>query len=144
MKKLNLHATKIFAALLEKLGAQESLKIRVQNYMPLTIELVQEGINTPYGKAKLYSLMHHYIQNGDLMRDPEMTFLVIDARQHPADYLLLAVYPQSYQLDSLGVYEESIQLRDFETIGYLFRYQAAHCSFASLWLNNIKAQGFLK
>jgi hypothetical protein len=56
----------------------------------------------------------------------------------------MAIYPQSYQLDPLGIFEESVKINNHETVGYLFRYQAAHCSFANVWLSNIKAQGFLK
>lgn len=144
MKKLNENSTKIFIQLLKKLGAQENIKLKVDNYMPLSIELILDGIKTPFGKARWYSIAHHYEQNGDLMRDPEMGFLVVDNRTNESDLSLIAIYPQMYQQDNLGIYEESIKLDKCAVNGYIDKWQRAHCAFANLWLKNIKAQGFLR
>jgi hypothetical protein len=144
MKKLNETSTKIFCQLLDKLGVQEHRQIRINNYMPLTIELIGSNIETPYGNAKWYSLSHHFEQNGDLMRDPEMCFLVVDHRIEPNDFVLVGIYPQMYQQDSLGIYEESVKLDTSGVQHYLPKWQQAHCQFANGWLKNIRAQGFLK
>ena len=45
-------------------------------FMPLSIEYL--GYSDADGHP-VYSLMHYYIQNGDLMRDPDMTISVNDA-----------------------------------------------------------------
>jgi hypothetical protein len=78
MKKLKLYSTKIFCELLNRLANKDYIQLTAEDFMPLTLERIDSNIRTPFGTATLYSLMHHFRQNGDLMRDPEMTFLVID------------------------------------------------------------------
>jgi len=112
--------------------------------MPLVIERIAENIMTDFGAAKLYSLAHYYEQNGDLMSDPQMCFLVIDQRTQTKDIEHIFIYPQMYQLDGLGIYEESILIKDNRVIGCKKAWQDGHCGFANLWLNNIRQQGFLK
>ncbi len=144
MKKLNENSTKIFFQLLRKLGTKENLQMKVENYLPLTIQLIIDGIMTPFGKARWYSLSHHYVQNGDSMRDPEMCFIVVDNRSNEEDWLAVGIYPQMYQQDSLGIYEESIKLDKCTVTTCINKWQHAHCAFANQWLKNIKSQGFLK
>jgi hypothetical protein len=144
MKKLSINSTKIFCRLLSRLGDQAHLQIRVENYMPLTIERIGSDIATPYGKADWYSVSHSYEQNGDLMRDPEMCFLGIDQRTEHSAFDQIAIYPQMYQQDNMGVYEESIHLDAQGVKNYIPVWQHAHVGFANVWLTNIKAQGFLK
>jgi hypothetical protein len=93
MKALNHTATRIFANLLNKLNNEEHCKLTSDDFMPLSMELLQTGITTTYGKANLYCLMHTYVQEGDLMRDPEMCFLVVDSRIDATDYNNLHVFP---------------------------------------------------
>jgi len=47
--------------------------------MSLTIEKPDSNLN-PSGKVTTYGLSHYYEQNGDLLRDPEMVFIVVDNR----------------------------------------------------------------
>ena len=63
--------------------------VRIENepYMPLVIERI--GDNE-------YSIAHYFVQNGDMMRDPEITFR-IDDKNKWLDVL-------TYQLDSMGIY----------------------------------------
>lgn len=81
----------------------------------------------------LFSVSHNYVQNGDLMADPDMTFLkaLTTGRW----------YPLSYQLDGLGLYQESaVFTPDGKIQGYRRKMQHDHAVFASSWMKNIKNQ----
>jgi hypothetical protein len=144
MKKLNQQATRIFCQLLDKMGIETYIRLTSDDFMPLVMEQIGELIQTPYGIGQCYSLSHSYEQNGDLMRDPEMVFIVVDNRKETKDYHLIGVYPQMYQQDNLGLYEESVCIENNTVTTYKSMWQAGHCSFANQWLQNIKQQGFLK
>jgi hypothetical protein len=144
MKKLNEKSTRIFCRLLDKLKQEEYIRLTSEGYMPLTIERIGENINMAEGVATQYSLCHYYTQNGDLMRDPEMGFLVVDNRTKPNEYSLISIYPQFYQLDNEAYYEESISIEGGQVTNYIKAWHDTHCSFANLWLQNIQAQGFIK
>lgn len=144
MKKLNEQATRIFCRILKRMGGQDYLKLKAEGYMPLTAEKIAVDIDTPWGKGYVISLCHYYEQNGDLMRDPEMCFIVADNRKQGHDYECIAIYPQMYRQDNMGVYEESIHINDGKVTGSIIIWQAAHALFANSWLRNIRRQGFLK
>ncbi|HMF70425.1 MAG TPA: hypothetical protein VK616_03065 [Flavitalea sp.] len=144
MKKINEQATRIFCRLLQKLNGQQHLKIQSDGFMPLTIERLEENILTPFGVATVYSLCHYYEQNGDAIRDPEMCFLVIDNRKNFNDYPAIEIYPQMYQQDNLGLFEESIRIENSQIKSYIKVWRYSHCSFANIWLRNIVQQGFLQ
>ncbi|PVD52187.1 hypothetical protein DC498_10710 [Terrimonas sp.] len=120
------------------------MKLQASEFMPLTMERLDEDIQTPYGKGTLYSLCHYYEQNGDLMRDPEMCFLVVDNRKEETDFDFIGIYAQMYQQDNLGLYEESIRIDSGKLTSYIKVWQSGHCQFANQWLKNISQQGFLK
>lgn len=144
MKKINQTATQIFCKLLQKLGTESYLKLKAEDFMPLVLEQVGEGISTPFGTGKLYSLAHYYEQNGDAMRDPEMVFIVVDNRSDAKDFQMISIYPQMFQQDNLGLYEESICIENNKVTTYKPTWQAGHTTFANQWLQNIRQQGFLK
>lgn len=143
MKKLNLHATRIFSQLLKKLNGKEYKKLVSEGFLDLTIEGLEENLLTPWGIGITYSLCHYYEQNGDLMRDPEMVFIVVDNRANENDFENLHIYPKMYQQDNLAIYEESIAIEYGKITSYIKAWQAAHVQFAQQWLSNIKEQGFL-
>jgi len=144
MKKLNEQSAKIFCRILTKLGNQQYIKMQSTGFMQLNMEKLEENILTPWGIAATYSLSHSYTQNGDIMRDPEMVFIVVDSRQNQKDYKGIVIYPQMYRQDNLGLYEESIIIENGEIKSFIKTWQISHCNFANLWLENIKEQGFLK
>ena len=60
-----------FARHLDRLlGAEQALLITVPGYMPLSIEAIGRSADG----GTLIALSHTAIQNGDLMRDPEIVF----------------------------------------------------------------------
>lgn len=144
MKKINEAATRIFSRLLDKLGATDHVQIPSAGFMPLTVERIEQDILTDFGKGELISLCHYYEQNGDLCRDPEMCFIVVDNRQHPKDWAQLQVYPQYYRQDNAGLEEESISIENSRVTKLLKAWQYAHCQFANLWLRNIQNQSYLE
>lgn len=112
----------------------ESNYIRLESggFMPLVIERIGKGPrNLP-----LISVAHYYEQNGDLMRDPEMTFEQGHNR---------GLHPVSFQQDGgLPIYQEAV-----------FRNEAGQTlirpkliqqlnSFSKTWSGNLRRQGFLK
>ena len=144
MKKLTNESSRIFARILDRLGRKDLIKLEVVGFMPLNFEKLEENILTPWGVAATYSLSHSYVQNGDLMRDPEMVFLVIDNRKNASDFEDISIYPTMYQQDNLGLYEESVTIANHQIQSFIKVWQYSHCNFANLWLKNIRAQGFLK
>ena len=144
MRQLNEGATRIFARLLHKLGPQNYAKLKSEGFMPLTIERLDEGIVTDAGAGQQVSLCHYYEQNGDLCRDPEMCFLVVDNRQQPKDHENLHIYPYYYRQDNLGLEESSVTFSGNAIENCLKKWQYAHTQFANSWLQNIRNQGFLR
>jgi len=101
-------------------GKYRYIRCEASGYMPLVIEDISMGY-----KGTEYSITHYYEQNGDLMRDPEITF-VIDRENK-------SIYATSYTQDNLGIYQ------DFTDSGR----GSKDCEdFFRMWLNNISNQGY--
>ncbi len=112
--------------------------------MPLTMELIGVGIETPWGMADLYSLCHYYEQNSDLMQDPEMCFLVTDERNgFAADYEKLQIAPYMFRQANMGIYQDSVIMENSKLTKFRRRQQKDQTMFANTWLTNIREQGFL-
>ncbi len=126
--------------IIELFGGLDALKqkhIHLENrgYMPLVIECIGEG---PSGYP-LISVAHTYIQEGDVMYDPEMTFEVNWELRHTAD----AWGPITYRQDGLGL-NQTAKWRDEDGKVYvkpdLVRSLRA---FARTWNKNLREQGFI-
>lgn len=105
-----------------------------ENFMPLSIEYL--GYSDAHGHP-VYSLMHYYIQNGDLMRDPDMTISVNDAAG--------TVCPLTFQQDGLPPYGTLYQEVFKDNGGRLiYSPRLLHDldSFLNTWTKNIQGQGF--
>lgn len=105
-------------------------KFKSEGYMDLVVE------NLEYKDHKglpVYSMTHYGEQNGDLMKDPDMTFAV--------DFDNMTVTPRSYQNDYLGVYQEVFIERDGKTL-YSPSLLKDLDQFLWQWLKNIESQGF--
>lgn len=87
------------------------LKIQMPGYMPLVIEATPEG---------MISVMHYYIQNHDIMRDPEVVF---DPRTwHGVE--MTQDNMGFYQRVPAGMYSPGLE------------------SFNNMWAKNLRHQGF--
>lgn len=97
------------------------------SFMAVCVEYINDTDLGP-----VFSVAHYYEQNGDLMRDPEMTFL----RRIDGSY-----YPLSYQQDGLGLYQESVIFgEDGNPEKFIPAMQRNQAVFAGQWMQNIKEQ----
>ena len=121
-------------ALLTLLGTDTAVRIRVDGYMPLSIE----AIGTSAAGNRLISLCHYGEQHGDLMRDPEMVFELFTHGETSA------AEPLSFQNDYVGVFQEVYRYDESGKKTHVkTRLKAELKSFARTWFTNLKDQGFL-
>ena len=136
MRKINRAARKTMDKLTRGLGENGAYEGHVKfdssngTYMPVHVEFIGER-----GQGKMFSVSHYYEQNGDTMADPDMEFI----RTPDGNY-----YPMAYRLDSLGVYQVSIELGNIKAGEPKFRIrpsmQRDHANFANQWMENIEDQ----
>lgn len=99
MNFLGVKAAKTFCSIVSGLcepGDNRRIGDGSNGYMPLSVECIEIC-----SRGLMYSLAHYSEQNGDLMRDPEMTFL------HNKDGEIL---PLSYRNDFVGVDQIAVAL----------------------------------
>ena len=119
--------------LLTLLGTDTAVRIRVDGYMPLSIE----AIGTSADGNRLISICHYGEQNGDLMRDPEMVFELFTHGEASA------AEPLSFQNDYMGLLQEVYRYDDAGKKTHVnTRLKAELKSFARTWFRNIREQGF--
>ncbi len=110
---------------------QRPLKIEVEGYMPLHVEIIGRGP----GGATLLSVMHTYVQNGDVMRDPDVEVEVVPGSD--VEWL-----PVSYRQDGLGIFQEAVSTEG-GVVRYNRRLVADLKRFLKTWDRNIRDQGFI-
>lgn len=130
--------------MIERHGGLEAVRssyLRIMNppYMRLVIEVVSGPLAN--GSYEV-SVAHYSEQNGDAMRDPEITFLVNPPESSDAAWLWT---PLTFTNDYLGSYQVA---SDYEERGILRERDASLIrelqQFASTWDINLKHQGFLE
>ena len=128
------HASTNYKMILPFLEAAENndghARFESSGFEPLSVEKLYYGDH--FGNP-VYSMMHWYTQNGDLMRDPDITFSV-DRENH-------RILPLTYQMDALGQYQEVFIQREGKTL-YSRRLMVDLDRFLWQWLKNIQEQGF--
>jgi hypothetical protein len=107
------------------------LKIEVEGYLPLCIEAIGLG---PHG-GLLLSVMHVYLQHGDVMRDPDIEIEVIPGTD---DWL-----PCSYRQDNLGLFREAVTTED-GVVRFDPGMVADLKQFLEVWDRNLREQGFVE
>jgi len=109
------------------------IKLKSEGYMNLNIDSLR-GKEHPKGGQDghcfIIAMAHNYIQNGDVMADPDME---------------IAIYPEmkmaealTYQQDSLGIYNVVYPEPGLINV----RLKKELNSFLNQWLDNLKIQGF--
>jgi len=142
METLNKFSTKIFCELIDKMQGKQHLKIINEPFMPLTIERIG---HIYWENGELVSLCHYYQQNGDLMQDPEMCFVMVDQREKDKTaYDKVMIVPYLYQQANLGIYQESMLFKNNVVVHCDTDLQAEQTNFANQWLQNIVQQGILR
>ena len=112
--------------------------LRLEN--PPFMRLLIEVIHGPYPNgAYEVSVAHYAEQNGDAMRDPEITFLVVPSEQGTT------WTPLTFENSYLGYYQVVAQV---EPAGLIETKDARLMrdlrDFANQWDLNLKAQGFVE
>lgn len=133
VKSLNEKATAIFLKLVDGLEWCEEDCKRCRKFDNASGSFQALHVEVIYGwkdGSKLVSLAHYGECNGDLMKDPDMTF-VVSAE---------GVYPCTYQNDWMGVFQ-SFMSKEKEglSISNQRQYRDA-LEFAATWMDNIKWQ----
>ncbi len=113
--------------------AGEYIKIQNSPYMPLTVEIIGEG---PNGLPQV-AVSHHFVQNGDLMRDPEIVFEVENSAG------IWGFHPVEVTMDPVGRYVRAVWLENGNVMKIMKEVRDLN-SFSRIWDRNLKAQGFLK
>lgn len=149
IQKLSKEATRIFMAILKQIPEGDTaVKINVNGeqpaFMPLCVDQLYTGLKMPHGTATVYSLAHFNRQNGDSMRDPDVTFAVVDNRtpEYPV-VEMIGIYPLSFQQDSLGIYCEHVEIDNLEAVR-INKGQRDCATFCNGWLRNIRFQQNIK
>ena len=122
--------------IIEKAGGYRPclyLKIDREGYMELVIEAIGEP--GPSGLPSI-SVAHYGEQNGDAMRDPEMCFELVAAEDGTQ-----TLNPWYWRNDYAGIEQWSRNLIDGRYVE-LAKLHREHGSFATMWDNNIRFQGF--
>lgn len=131
MKHLSKNAAVIFDGIVNRLGDQDMIKINNAPgaYMELVVEKLME-VDFMGSSAEIFSLAHYFEQNGDLVPDPDMTFIRIKL-------MPMVVLPASFQ--NQMVYQESLWSDDGKWLRNPFLLSDL-VGFANMWLKNIKEQ----
>lgn len=105
---------------------KEHIKIENKPYMDLSVD----HLTSEYPGALRISIAHNFIQNGDIMADPDMEILI-----HTEMKMVEAL---TYQLDSLGIYQVV-----YPEPGKVYPKRKKELNkFLNSWLSNLIAQGF--
>ena len=123
VRLLGKKATAIFMELIQGVDYNNPKKLsNSKSFMPVSIEQTGE-----VKQGKIYSVTHYYEQNGDLVTDPDMTFLVANG----------CVMPLTFEQGALGIYQVAVQL---DKNKYSPRLLSDLVKFANTWMRNIKQQ----
>lgn len=107
------------------LGIKEYQKLKSGAFMDLNVDVIR--VEKDY---KIIAMAHNFIQNGDVMADPDMEIKI-----YPDLKMAEAL---TYQLDSLGIYQVV-----YPKPGYVnLKIKKDLNIFLNQWLNNIKDQEF--
>lgn len=131
---LSQKATKILDKLTADLSTEKRSKVIKNNetFMPVHVELIS------CASAKVYSVTHYYEQNGDLVTDPEMTFLKTQKITKKGD-LIDAYIPLSIEHGGRR-YDKCADFDGEKVERFWPRSMRDQANFGNEWMNNIKLQ----
>lgn len=129
MKSLSKTATQVFLSLIEGLhspGDSRKIDNTDGTFMAVHVELIHQNQH-----GRHFSIAHYYEQNGDLMCDPDMTFLVTSDTQ---------VFPMTFRQDGYFQINQVAVFFPDESLRYYPKMQADITRFANTWMKNIRNQ----
>jgi len=106
-------------------------KLKAEGFMDLNIDVINWKEDGQKGTFRI-ALAHNFVQNGDVMADPDM-----EIRIHRENKMVEAL---TYQLDSLGIYQEIYKTVDGKN-AYSPKLRRDLNNFLNTWLRNIIQQG---
>jgi len=123
-----------FATHLDQLlGGVQAVRITVPGFMPLSVEKIgfsEDG-------HRLVSLCQYGEQNGDLMRDPDLVFMVTDLPDGAV------AEPVSYRNDYLGIVQEVYRYDETGRRTHVLPALKQDLQeFALAWFATLRDQGF--
>lgn len=107
------------------------IKLDNPGWMPLSIELIQD--DCPFGPGVIIGVSHTYVQNGDLMSDPFMSFRVDGDTWVPLSYLQ----------DGLGINQQAFFIGDDDKTMVRPKLLKQLNSFCKMWDRNLRDQRFI-
>jgi len=117
----------------ELLAGARAVRITIPGYMPLSVE----EIGTGGDGHRLVSLCQYGEQNGDLMRDPDLVFMVTDLPDGTA------AEPVSYRNDYLGIVQEVYRYDEAGRRTHVLPALKQDLQeFALAWFATLRDQGF--
>jgi hypothetical protein len=130
MRELDTEATGIFRAILAELGNEIHCRIDRTRaiFRPLVVERPGKHI---------VSLAHYGSGNGDLIADPEMTFLIDEKCWYGEKN---GIYPIAYRNDLTADCVQAVEFDGERPQVYHHHIQREITAFAEGWLRNIAAQ----
>lgn len=128
MHSLTPFASRVFDELIAGLGSVGDSKRIANNdtFVPVVVELIHES-----NSSNVFSVSHYGEHNGDLMADPDMTFLKSEAGK---------VFPLTYRNDWLGVNQVVLPNADSPMPKAHEALQACMVDFVQDWFRNINLQ----
>ena len=114
---------------LEAMAAGGYKKVVNEPYMPLSMDILAD---IEYGRV--ISIAHNFIQNGDVMADPDMQILVTCEKQ--------SAQAMTFQNDSLGIYQECLFFDDAGKLLVRMKLLKDLNRFLDVWTKNLVDQGF--
>ena len=136
MKSLNSKATMTIQKLYDAMSDPKYRQDEDGNYgkianSPALMPVVVEKVGNLTGYGEIISIAHYGKQNGDLMADPEMTFVIVDGKY----------YPISFKNDYVGLYQEVFDYNEEgEPEAIDIQLQSNLTDFANEWMMSIQEQ----
>lgn len=131
MKHLTQSAAQVFRILVEGLknpGDARKIDNADGAFMAVHVDFIHANEHGQH-----FAIAHHYLQQGDVMNDPEMVFLLTTADNQ--------VYPLTFRQDGgLPIDQVAATADDGESIRFNQKLQSDLTSFANMWMKNIKEQ----
>ncbi len=116
---------------LKQLEEEGHFKIVRKPFMDLNIDYLGKGPNG----FPMIAVAHNFIQNGDVMADPDIQVEIVNGE----------LWPVTYQLDSMGIFQAVYQLDDKgKIVGVRSVLKQELLDFLDQWGKTLKDQGFLE
>ena len=113
---------------IKEMKAGDYLKLKSEGFMDLSIDILKSDEN-----VIIFSMAHNFIQNGDVMADPDMEIRLFKQ----AD----AIEALTFQNSALGIYQEVYCVVDGNK-KVRAKLKMELNRFLRTWLINLKNQGF--